>query len=208
MNHAVQKHIPEGYLEDQAGRLVPVANIDEIDLTRDDLVKEIVVKAQALQHAMLDFKLYTLGDIAAFVELSAERYDVKLGGKKGNVSLLSFDGKYKIQRAINEYITFDERLQVAKALIDTCIHRWAEGADTKIRALVDHAFQVDKQGNINTARVLGLRRIKIDDSDWANAMEAIADSIQVAGSKTYVRLYERVGDSDQFRPIALDIAAL
>ncbi|WP_299197927.1 DUF3164 family protein [uncultured Amphritea sp.] len=208
MNHAVQQHIPEGYLQDQAGRLVPIELIDEIDLTRNDLVQEIVIKARELQQAMATFKLNTLGDISAFVDLSAERYSVKMGGKKGNISLLSYDGKYKIQRAISEYIVFDERLQVAKELIDGCIHRWAEGSDNKIKVLVDHAFQVDKEGNISTGRVLGLRRIKIDDSEWSKAMAAIADSIQVAGSKTYVRLYERVGESEQYQPISLDIAAL
>ncbi|SEQ24088.1 Protein of unknown function [Amphritea atlantica] len=208
MNHAVQQHIPEGYLQDQAGRLVPIELIDEIDLTRNDLVQEIVIKARELQQAMATFKLNTLGDISAFVDLSAERYSVKMGGKKGNISLLSYDGKYKIQRAISEYIVFDERLQVAKELIDGCIHRWAEGSDNKIKVLVDHAFQVDKEGNISTGRVLGLRRIKIDDSEWSKAMAAIADSIQIAGSKTYVRLYERVGESEQYQPISLDIAAL
>ncbi|AOE92049.1 hypothetical protein LBM341_03799 (plasmid) [Ralstonia solanacearum] len=39
-------------------------------------------------------------------------------------------------------------------------------------------------------------------------MQAIADSVQVAGSKPYVRIYERIGDSDQFKPIVLDLAAV
>ncbi|UTW12955.1 DUF3164 family protein [Marinobacterium rhizophilum] len=208
MNTAVQQHIPEGYLEDQAGRLVPVSKIDEIDLTRNDLVGEIVGKALALQRAMAEFKLATLGDIEAFIDLGAERYDVQVGGKKGNVTLTSFDGRYKIQRAISENLVFDERLQVAKELIDQCINRWAQGSAAEIRALVTHAFQVDKEGKISTGRVLGLRRLAIEDVQWRQAMDAIADSIQVTGSKTYIRLYERVGPDDQFRPISLDLAAL
>ena len=59
-----------------------------------------------------------MNDVQAFVELSAEQYGAKLGGIKGNVTLTSYDGKYKIQRAIAEYLHFDERLQVAKELID------------------------------------------------------------------------------------------
>jgi hypothetical protein len=208
MNTAVQQHIPEGYLQDQAGRLVPIATIDEIDLTRNDLVNEIVAKALALQQAMEEFKLATLGDIEAFIDLSAERYDVQLGGKKGNVTLTSFDGRYKIQRAISESLVFDERLQVAKELIDQCIHRWAQGSAAEIRALVEHAFQVDKEGKISTGRVLSLRRLAIDDLQWRQAMDAIADSIQVTGSKTYIRLYERWGEADQWRPISLDLASL
>jgi hypothetical protein len=39
-------------------------------------------------------------------------------------------------------------------------------------------------------------------------MTAIADSIQITGSQTYIRLYERVGQSDQWRAIPLDLAKL
>lgn len=208
MNTAVQQHIPEGYLRDQAGRLVPVETIAPIDLARNDLVNEIVAKALELQQLMQDFKLGTLGDIAAFIELSAEHYDIQVGGKKGNVTLTSFNGEFKVQRAISENLTFDERLQVAKELIDQCIHRWAAGSAAEIRALVEHAFQVDKEGKISTGRVLGLRRLSIDDPQWKQAMDAIADSIQVTGSTTYVRLYRRIGDSDRWEAIALDLAAL
>ena len=34
--------IPEGYKEDAAGRLVPIATIRPIDIARDELVLEIV----------------------------------------------------------------------------------------------------------------------------------------------------------------------
>ncbi|SIS88273.1 DUF3164 family protein [Neptunomonas antarctica] len=203
-----QLSIPVGYLKDNLGRLVPVETIDPIDIERNDMVQDLVTKAKELQRAMLQFKVDSMGDIAALVELSAERYDIRIGGKKGNVTLTTFDGRFKIQRAISEYIVFDERLIAAKELIDQCIHRWAQGAGVEIRALVEQAFQVDREGKISTGRVLALRRIKIDDKQWQNAMEAIADSIQVAGSKTYLRLYERRGDSDQFEPISLDLASL
>lgn len=203
-----QMNIPAGYLKDQAGRLVPIETIEPIDIQRHELVLELVQKAKELQHVMRKFKVDSFSDVAALVELSAERYDIRMGGKKGNVSLISFDGRFKVQRAINEYLVFDERLQVAKELIDQCIHRWAENSGSEIRALVEHAFQVDKEGKVSTTRVLGLRRIKIEDEQWITAMEAIADSIQVAGSKSYLRIYERVGDTDQWSAIPLDLAAL
>ena len=97
---------------------------------------------------------------------------------------------------------------MAKELIDQCIHEWSNGARSEIRALVNDAFQVDKEGRVNTARILSLRRLDIQDEKWLTAMQAIGESIQVAGSKTYFRVYERVGDSDQYKAIVLDIAAL
>lgn len=200
--------IPQGYMKNSAGHLVPEDVVAEIDKTRDALVMEIVKEAQALQKQMLDFKMKIMGDIAAFIELSSEKYDAKVGGQKGNVTLTSYDGMYKIIRANTDSITFDERLLAAKELIDQCIHRWTDGSSPEIRALVEHAFQTDKTGKINTGRVLGLAKLNIKDDQWLQAMEAIRDSITIAGSKTYFRVHERIGLSDNWRQISLDIASL
>lgn len=206
MNPAQQ--IPPGYWPDARGNLIPVDAIKPIDKERDALVKELVEKAKALNAALQAFKQSAFGDIAAFVELSAEQYGVKWGGRVGNIQLLSFDGKYKVLRAIQESITFDERLQAAKALIDQCLTDWTKDARPELKAIVNRAFTADKQGNINTNAVLSLRRFKFTDQRWGTAMEAIAESVQVTGSKSYIRLYERVGDSDQYRAVVLDIAGV
>jgi len=190
------------------GHLVPVDQVKDIDMARNDLVLDIVASFKQQQQKLATLKGNVLGEISAFVEMSAEQYGAKLGGKKGNVSLLSFDGSYKLTLQVSEYITFDERLQVAKSLIDECIHDWSNGADSKILVLVNDAFQVDKEGNVSTSRILGLRRLKIDDSKWLQAMQAIADSMTCAGSKTYIRAYQRVGQTDQWKVISLDFAAL
>lgn len=195
-------------LKNALGHLVPIELVEPIDLARNDLVLELVAAAVALQAQIKEFKTRAMGDIDAFVSMSAEQYGAHLGGNKGNVTLTSYDGKYKVQRAIAEHVTFDERLQAAKALIDGCIKRWSAGADAKIRVLVDHAFQTDKTGRINTARVLALKQLAIDDAEWSQAMQAITDSLQITGSKSYVRIYRRVGDSDSWSAIALDVAGI
>ena len=198
--------IPNGYMQDQAGRLVPIDTVKPIDIERDKLVADIIGKARALNGQIATFKNAVFGDIAAFIELSAEQYGAKVGGQKGNVTLMSFDGRYKVQRAIAEHISFDERLQAAKALIDECITDWSQGSRPEIQVLVNNAFQVDKEGNINTGRVLGLRRMQISDDRWQRAMQAISEAVQVVGSKSYIRVYERIGDTGEYRAIALDVA--
>lgn len=66
---------------------------------------------------------------------------------------------------------------------------------------------MDKEGNLSTARILGLRRVDIQDDRWQRAMQAISDSVQVVGSKDYVRFYER--DSlGKYQPISLDMAVV
>lgn len=201
-------NIPAGYRKDAQGRLIPEAMIRPIDKARDELVQELVKRAQATNRTLTDFKVGAMQDARAFVALSAEQYGVHLGGNKGNVTLYSFDGVYKVQLAVAENIKFDERLQAAKALIDECINDWARGSRDEIKVLVQDAFQTDKDGKISTGRVLGLRRLEIDDPQWLAAMKAIGESVQVVGSKEYIRFYQRVGDTDKYDPINLDIAAV
>ena len=199
--------IPPGHLRDAKGRLVPEAQIKAIDRTRDALVRELFVKAEALHKALADFKLAAFADIEAFVDLSAEQYGVSLGGTKGNVQLLSFDGTLRIQRAIAERIVFDERLQAAKALIDECLTEWTIDARPEIALLVQDAFRVDNAGNIRTGNVLALKRLQIEDERWQNAMQAIGDAVQVVGSKSYVRFHKR--DSNGcYQAFSLDLSGV
>lgn len=203
-----QQTIPDGYRQDAKGCLIPESLIKPIDLARDQLVRELADKAQALSRDIAAFKTGAISDIDAFVQLSAEQYNVKLGGVKGNLTLYSFDGGHKIIIAQAERMQFDERLQAAKQLIDECITDWSQGSRDEIKVLVQAAFQTDKEGKINTGRVLALRRLEIRDEKWQTAMTAIGESLQVVGSKEYVRFYERIGDTDQYRAINLDIAAV
>ena len=199
---------PNDFMKDAQGRLVPLGMVKPIDQERDRLVRELVGVAIQLNQHLAEIKSRIFGDVAAFAELSAEQYGVKRGGKKGNITLHSFDGKYKLQLATAEAITFDERLQAAKQLIDDCINEWAQGSRPEIMVLVQQAFQTDKEGNLNVGRILGLRRLEIKDARWQQAMTAIGESIQVIGSKQYIRFYERVGDTDRYAPISLDMVTV
>lgn len=200
--------IPDGYRKNAQGHLIPESLIKPIDLERDRLVAELVGGAKALSSQMEVFKAKVFGDFGAFVQLSAEEYHSKVGGKKGNVTLFSFDGRYKVQIANADRVAFDERLQAAKALIDECIAAWSAGSSPEIIALVQQAFKTDREGNLNTGRILELRRMEIKEERWQQAMKAIGESVQVIGSKQYVRFYERVGETDQYVPISLDMATV
>lgn len=197
-----------GFMLNAVGHYVPESMVEPIDKQRDQLVKELLSKASIVNSSLVEFKNIAFADIAAFIELSAEEYNTKIGGKKGNVTLYSFDGKYKVQFAVTEKIKFDERLQAAKTLIDECIKAWSEGSSPEIQVLVQSAFETDKEGNLNHGRILSLRRYAIKDERWQRAMLAIGESIQVVGSKQYVRFYQRRDDTDQYDAIGLDFASV
>ncbi|MBS0354036.1 MAG: DUF3164 family protein [Proteobacteria bacterium] len=200
--------IPDGYLKNASGHLVPRDQVREQDLLRDDVARGLADSAVRLSNELKQFKTRALTEIADLVTISAERYKVSVGGEKGNVTVTTFDGSFKIVRAFSERITFTEEIEAAKALINQCIIRWSEGANANIRALVDRAFRTDSKGQIKMAAVLELLRLEIKDDEWLRAMQAIRDSIQSTGTAVYVRVYERVGESEQYRAVPLDLATV
>ena len=195
------------YMEDAQGRQVPSDLVKEIDKLRDQTVKEVMKKTIEMRDTLIAFKKGVWSDIQTFLDISASQHNVSFGGKKGNITITSYDGKHKLMVAVNDTLQFNEKLQVAKALIDNCIKRWSDGSRPELKTLVDDAFYVDKTGKINKDRVLGLRRLEINDDEWNEAMQAITDSIQVVSSKTYIRFYQR-NDDGSYSQIPLDVAAL
>ena len=202
--------IPEGFMEDSTGALRRVDSIKQIDLLRDELVNKIIARAAAINEMLRELKEQSLDEIAAFVSLSAAEYGVTLGGKKGNVQLASYNGKYKVMRAKHDYMSFDERLLAAKQLITECLEDWAgrPGVPRGLVVIAERAFRKNAKGEISVSRVLDLRSHEIDDERWKKAMEIIADSIRVQATVTYLRIYERVGSTDQYKQISLDIAGV
>lgn len=195
------------YMADRKGRLVPLNAVSEHDIEMDAFVKANIEKAKELQNTMREFKRAIFGDCHAFIALLDEKYSVKRGGARGNVTFTSYDGKYQISLKVADQLSFGPELQSAKSLIDECVKDWSEGSNENIRAIVDDAFDIDREGDLNTGRILTLRRIKINDERWIQAMEAISDSIIVTDTTAYINFRER-DDDGKLQHITLDMAAL
>ncbi|EPK4543361.1 DUF3164 family protein [Serratia marcescens] len=195
------------YMKDRKGRLVPISQVSDYDLAMDSFVREQVSAAKAKNKDLRDFKERSFADCYAWLDLVAEKYGRTRGGAKGNVTFPSFDGSQQITIRVQETLTFGPELQIAKDLIDECVTEWSEGANANLRAIISDAFQVDKEGQLNTGRILSLRRVKIQDDRWIKAMEAISESLQVAMSKTYINFREK-DESGKLVNIPLDIAAI
>ena len=192
----------DGYMKNAQGHLVPVANVKEIDKVRDEIVRKMVEGARLLAEHSRQFREVCFGEVGHFVELAAMEHGVTLGGDKGNLTLTSFDGTLRVTRASDEQITFTEGMTVARKLIFDCIDKWSDGANTNLAALVRKAFETDKAGHLSASKIMGLLSYQIEDDDWRKAMDVIRESVQVIGTKTYIRFYEREAGGE-FKQIAL-----
>ncbi len=194
------------YLRDAKGALVPLEAVKATDLLMDELVRKAIGAASSLSERISRFKTTAFNDVGEFQALLAQDYDAAIGGKKGNITLTSYDGCRKVQVQVSDILEFGPELQAAKALIDECLSEWAAGSGAELRALVNRVFSVEKEGQINRAELFMLLRVEILDERWQRAMLAIRESIRVIGSRSYVRFYHRDTPDGAWRSIPLDIA--
>lgn len=194
------------HMQDGKGAKTPVALIKPVDLLVDQTVRTIMGYAIPLSDQVTRFKGHTFDDISALEAILAEKYDARLGGAKGNKTLMTHDTLFKVTVQVADHIAFGPELQIAKGLIDECLNEWAAGARDEIRTIVTRAFNTDKEGQINRAEVFMLLRLEITDPRWRRAMEAIRDAMRVVGSKTYVRCYRRPTADAPWEAVTIDLA--
>lgn len=200
--------VPPGFWADAKGRLVPDRLVPEKDKLISQTVDRMMVFAADLSQQIGRFKGHCFADVAALMSLLGELYGTERGGRKGNITLTSYDGLKKVQLSMQDRFTFGPELQIAKGLVDECLTAWAADSRAEIQAIIQDAFAVDKEGTVNREALMRLPRLAIDDPTWVKAMEALRDSIQVEGSKAYFRFYARASVEHGWTPVPIDIAAI
>ena len=199
---------PPGYRADRKGRLVPGKLVRAADELEDSTVRRIAAFAVNLADQISRFKRHSYADVGAFLELLADEYGCpRKPGRRGNLSLTSYDGKLKVVLQVQDRIVFGAELQVARRIVDECIKEWADGTRDEVTALLQGAFEPDKQGQISRESVFRLRRIEIDDPRWKQVRQAIDDAVRVVGTKAYLRIYMRGSTDGAWRQVPIDIAA-
>ena len=199
---------PPGYRADAKGRLVPPNLVRPADELEDGTARRILAFGVDLADRISRFKRHSYGDVAAFLECLGEEYGVqRKPGRKGNLTLQSYDGRAKVVLQVQDRIVFGPELQVARKLVDECISEWSHGTRGEVVALLQGAFEPDREGNISREAVFRLRRIDIDDPRWRQVRQAIDDAVRVVGTKAYMRLYLRGSTDDAWRQVPIDIAA-
>lgn len=196
----------KSYMTDAKGNLVPVETIKPADQLEDEVVRKVMVHAQALSAQIDRFRGHTFTDLGEFDALLEQEYGATKGGRKGNRTYQTFDGLMKVQVAVQDHIDFGPQLQVAKELIDECLNEWAAESRPEIRSIVTRAFNTDKPGQVNRSEIFMLLRLEIEDGRWQRAMEAIREAMRVTGSKTYLRFYTRSAPDAAWEAVTIDLA--
>jgi hypothetical protein len=202
-----KKEAPAGFRVDEEGNFIRKEGIKQYELDRDSLVNELVLECAVIADELQALRHSLKTKIQSYVNDMFKEYDKKLGGKKGNVTLLSFDKKLKVERSIQQRETTNERILIAKNLVDECLKKWAKGANKNLQVVVQRHFKTDGKGSYNVKLLKQLLGYKMpsQDDDWDNAMLELACCIEQDQTAIYYRAYYR-DESGNYNNIPLDIA--
>lgn len=204
------------YIPNPRGDLTPVENIRPQDVLMHEMVYKQTEFARNLSCELGRFLTYTEAEIAGFDALLAQQYGVERaeekpkgkGKGKGNRTFTSLDGLLKVTVRVADRETYGPELQQAKALLDEMVQERSTDADPFLIALVNQAFKVDREGLVDRASLMALRRLEVDDPRWPNICKAIDESRRPIGTKRYIVFHERDTADGQWRQIVLDHASI
>ncbi len=198
------KPVKERTLTDAQGREIPVKVLHTEIVEKDAAVKKALDCALKLQERILTDKQKLICIVEKYLNDAARRNGLEW---KGNALLFTFDEKYKIEMRFREKIQFGIELQLAKQKIDECIKAWSVDSNDNLKAIINEAFQVDKRGQLARYRIFALRRYKIKDPTWKEAMELIDKAILVTSTKQYISFAVR-DEAGNYNKVVLNFSAL
>ncbi len=204
MSRKSTKNGKERTLTDAQGKEISVKVLNQDILEREAAINKAMEHALKLQDRIIKDKCTIIKIVEDYLNDAARKNNVEW---KGNALLLSFDEKYKIEIRYREKIQFGIELQIAKQKMDECIKAWSADSNDNLKAIINEAFQVDKRGQLARYRIFALRRYKIKDPIWKEAMELIDKAIMVTSTKQYISFSVR-DDAGNYHKVVLNFSTL
>jgi hypothetical protein len=190
---------------DPSGATVPTRFVPAIDKKKTKTVERIVREAEKAQAQLRKVKSLLFEECDNIYDLMKADANIRTG-KKGNYTISTFSKDKKIQVDVQESLTFDDNISFAKEKIEEYIAAKAQGVDEDLLKLVHLAFE-SRNGKLDTKRVLGLFKLKINHAKWNEAMELIKSSIDRNFSKRYARIFIRQ-ENGEYKPLELNFSSL
>jgi len=196
--------IPEGYLEDNERRLVPVDTIRAERLLEHEVVTDLCDQFEALARQVAEVKGAVAGQIAGYLALLAGTYGVETDGGAGGVTLVSFDGRKKVERVSADSVSIGPEIVAAEALVREIVD---EIQEPTARAIANRAFRRHRTtGELSVSRLVDLANAPVEDPRWERAAQAIKDALRTVGKTTYFRAYRRAQADQPWEQIVPDFS--
>lgn len=198
------------YMMNSRGEKVHVDLIKGDELMRDTLVNNLLADADVFRSMLGEFRAKSEQRVEEYMNTLMDKYHINAmaRSKKGNITLENFASTAKVQIAVQDTLAFDEKIQLAKMKFDEYFGVATEGSSEEIKLLINKAFDVDKEGNVDVKKILELRSYNIRHPKWVEGVALIEEAKKIVHSKRFIRFYRRALPTDKWQHVSLDLAAV
>ena len=189
---------------DTAGREVPAKYVPKFAKAKDAAARKIL-DAWRKEEARL--KALWKETVAAVEKIHAQaRKEEKLEpaavSDKGYFSFRTFDGRVTVRLDRAREVVFNEKLDLAKELIDEAVEEIAGETAGDLRPLVESAFKPrGTNRTLDRQRLSDICKMNVRNAKWQKAVELIKAAAEESQRMDYLRVID--GD----RSIVLDLHA-
>ncbi|HRR34743.1 MAG TPA: DUF3164 family protein [Kiritimatiellia bacterium] len=193
--------VPDGYVKNAKGWLLPAADVKSKDLLEGRFVDEFHRLAAAAAAACAHVRLAAFAESDALVGMIVEDAGGCHDGHAGKVTLQNMRATRRITIDRRDTVAFGPEVQAAKDLVMACVRKWSDGANAHLVQLAMAAFQANGRGDLSVSKVAALWRIECQDADWQTAMAALKEALRPTGTASYLRFHERTGPDGKWQLI-------
>jgi len=194
------------------GEAYPVHILNPQIVKSDTAVRNMIDMAEKLSDIAGHYWSQLNAMASSFLEETAGNYGEKW---QGNAVLKTYDGSMAVEIDVQQQKSYDERLQVASEKI----RRWLDSkleqvSDPGAKRLFEQvsqiaktALRIDHKGNVDQKKLIQLRKFEFaGEPEWQEAMELIAQSERVTGTKRYLRFKKVSSETGKLENITVDFS--
>lgn len=184
--------VPEGFVRNAKGWLLPVAAVKEKDMIEDSYVRDMHLMVAAVEAACRYLRLSAYSEADALVSMIVgDAGGDGSAARRSKVTLQSLDATRRVTIDWRETVAFGPEVAAAKDMVMACVRGWSAGAQQHLVNLAMLAFQTNSAGDLSLSKVASLWRMACDEPEWQQAMAALKESLRATGTTTYLRFHER-----------------
>jgi hypothetical protein len=160
----------------------------DYEALRNETIDKLVTRAVVLSNMLKDFKTGVFDDLSTLYDLLKE-YSSRHADGKGNFTIESQDGDYKIEFSRQTLGSFDERAdQAAFHIIDFVNSRWSGDVETK--ELITGILERSKgKFDIKQIQKLYAMEAKFNDPNWLEGIRLFKEAWRPSETKDYTRFW-------------------
>jgi len=192
-------------IKDAQGRLCPVTMFSDVQLARNILIAQNVTEAKRRAAEQSEYHHELIASIGEFFRISAEEHKAKGLGDEDGVSMVSIDGLQRIKLVKAKSATANEKLMIAKAMLEKLVEERGANVEPFFKALALSAFETSSTGQMRLDKVMELKNLRCDYPEWLEIKAALDQAIEYVFKKRYVVFYERESVKDSWVQIPLNL---